>query len=228
LLVFFVRRETKCAECAKELFRGAMITLEKERGALCLSCADLDHLEFLPRGDAALTRRATKHSRLKAKVLQWSRTRNQYERQGVLVETEALEQAEAECLQDVNRRERQRERRHLREAELDREYVIAFTEAIRRRFPSCPPAEADRIAEHACRKCSGRVGRSASAKQFEPAAIELAVAAAVRHRFTEYDGLLSRGMDRHEARALVRPAVEERLSQWLGPRRGDRRFATPG
>jgi hypothetical protein len=25
---------------------------------LCLSCADLDHLIYLPRGDAALTRRA--------------------------------------------------------------------------------------------------------------------------------------------------------------------------
>ena len=68
-----------------------MITLEKERGALCLECADLDHLEFLPSGDAALTRRASTHSRLKAVVVQFSRARRRYERQGVLIESEALD-----------------------------------------------------------------------------------------------------------------------------------------
>jgi hypothetical protein len=66
LLVFIVRRDTRCAECKAELLHGSFITLE-EKGALCLSCADLDHLYFLPSGDAALTRRATKHSRLHAK-----------------------------------------------------------------------------------------------------------------------------------------------------------------
>jgi len=66
MLVFFVRRDTQCAECGNDLFSGTMITLEKERGALCLSCADLDHLEFLASGDAAVTRRATKHSKLQS------------------------------------------------------------------------------------------------------------------------------------------------------------------
>ena len=58
ILVFFIRKETKCAECGEELFRGSVITLDQDKGALCLVCADLDHLEYLPRGDAALTRRA--------------------------------------------------------------------------------------------------------------------------------------------------------------------------
>lgn len=75
ILAFFVRRDTKCGECGIELFSGSMLTLDKERGALCLSCADLDHLEFLASGDAAVTRRATKHSKLRAVVLQWSRSR---------------------------------------------------------------------------------------------------------------------------------------------------------
>jgi hypothetical protein len=47
ILVFFVRRDAKCCECGNDLFSGTMITLDKERGALCLSCADLDHLQFL-------------------------------------------------------------------------------------------------------------------------------------------------------------------------------------
>jgi hypothetical protein len=35
---------------------------------LCLACADLDHLEYSPRGDAALTRRAGADSTLQARV----------------------------------------------------------------------------------------------------------------------------------------------------------------
>ena len=104
ILVFLVRRKTKCAECGEELFRGSMITLSQDKGALCLVCADLDHLEYLPRGDAALTRRATKYSNLKAVVLQWSRTRNKYERQGILLETDAIIRAEAECAADAIQR----------------------------------------------------------------------------------------------------------------------------
>ena len=110
LLVFIVRRDTECGECGGELPSGSVITLEEGRGALCLSCADLDHLEYLPAGDAALTRRARKHSRLTAIVLEWSRTRKRYERQGILVGREAIEQAETECSDDAGRRERRRVR----------------------------------------------------------------------------------------------------------------------
>ncbi|MGH8093408.1 MAG: DUF2293 domain-containing protein [Chthoniobacterales bacterium] len=216
LVVFISRKGAICAECADEIFPGAMLTLNREREPLCLGCADLAHLEFLPRGDAALTRRATKHSRLRAVAVQWSRARKHYERQGVLVEPEAIERAETECLEDVEARSRQRERRRVREAGIDREYVTAFAENIRRLFPKCPAAEAGRIAVHACRKYSGRVGRTAEAKEFEAGAIGLAVAAAVRHRFTNYDELLARGYDRHEARAQVRAAVERQLAAWQG------------
>ena len=104
LLVFFVRRDTVCGDCGRELHHGAMITLEKKKGALCLECADLDHLDYLPSGNAALTRRASKHSGLRAIVLEWSRTRQRYERQGVLVEPEALERAERECQNDEEHR----------------------------------------------------------------------------------------------------------------------------
>ena len=56
-----------------------------------MACADLDRLVFLPSGDAALTRRARKHSTLSPVVLRFSRARKRHERQGLLVEEDALD-----------------------------------------------------------------------------------------------------------------------------------------
>ena len=55
--VFISNRNSHCGECDQDLGKKAWITLEREKGALCLACADLDELVFLPAGDAALTRR---------------------------------------------------------------------------------------------------------------------------------------------------------------------------
>src|SRR5438046_5915090 len=136
--VFISHRESVCDECHEELGRKAWITLERDKGALCLACADLDQLEFLPSGDPALTRRARKHSTLSAVVLKWSRARKHYERQGLLVEESALAQAESECLADQDIRARRSERESERRAELDREYVQAFAARVREIFPACP------------------------------------------------------------------------------------------
>jgi hypothetical protein len=73
-----------------------------------------------------------------------------------------------------------------------------------------------KCSEHACRKYSGRVGRSAAAKRL-PEAIRLATAASVRHRFTDYDLLLLQGVDRAEARAQVYHVVQKKLEQWRSP-----------
>src|SRR5215469_9138687 len=97
LRVFISNRDSRCDECGNDLGRHAMIVLAGDRGALCLSCADLDHLWLLPAGDAALTRRARKYSMLAAVVLKWSRARKRYEREGLVVEEQALQRAEAEC-----------------------------------------------------------------------------------------------------------------------------------
>ncbi|MDX2154390.1 MAG: hypothetical protein SFV54_26855 [Bryobacteraceae bacterium] len=94
-VVFEVLRESKCAECEKEIEPGGMLTLEAEK-ALCLKCARLDDLEFLPSGDAMVTRRAKKYSARSAVVVRFSRSRGRYERQGLLVERAALERAERE------------------------------------------------------------------------------------------------------------------------------------
>src|SRR6185295_18240540 len=106
--VFILRTEAKCAECGEELFKGNFLRVENDR-PLCLDCADLGHLEFLPRGDTAVTRRATKHSALRAVVVQWSRARKRYERQGILALPQAIRQAEDECLADADLRARRRE-----------------------------------------------------------------------------------------------------------------------
>jgi len=212
--VFISNRDSKCDECGEELGRQAWITLERDKGALCLACADLDQLEFLPSGDAALTRRAKKHSQLSAVVLKWSGARKRYERQGLLVEESGLQQAEAECLADQEIRTRRAEREGERRAELDCEYVNAFAARVREIFPACPNGREQRIAEHACRKYSGRVGRSAAARSLDEAAVRLAVVAHIRHRETNYDELLGRGYFRGEARARVRDKVERICDEW--------------
>jgi hypothetical protein len=50
---------------------GDLLFME-EAGPLCLTCADLDHLVFLPAGDATLSRRARKASGLVAVVVRFS------------------------------------------------------------------------------------------------------------------------------------------------------------
>ena len=212
--VFISSRESKCDECGEDLGRGAWITLTEQKGALCLSCADLDHLVFLPTGDACVSRRAKKHSALWAVVLKWSRGRKRYERQGLLVTAEGLQQAEEACLADTDARERRRLRQQEQAEEHDLEYVGRFAQEVTRLFPRCPELRALAIAKHACQKYSGRVGRSAMAKALDPEAIRLAVTAHVRHTETRYDDLLMRGHDRHEARMEVQDRVQDVLNRW--------------
>src|SRR6266446_4292955 len=138
LKVFISNRESTCGECGENLGSKAWITLAGEKGALCLACADLDHLLFLPSGNVALTRRGRKHSTLVAVVLKWSRARKRYERQGLLVETQGLERAEEECFADNEVRERRREREAIRREDVDRQYVEQFASRVRELFPACP------------------------------------------------------------------------------------------
>jgi hypothetical protein len=82
----------KCHRCGGT---GAFLIMEGP-GPSCLSCAGLASLEFLPAGDAALTRRAKAKSEVYAVVVRFSRSRKRYERQGLLVQPEALREAERE------------------------------------------------------------------------------------------------------------------------------------
>jgi hypothetical protein len=214
ILVFISLNDFVCSECNTEFGKRAFLSLTREKGALCLSCADLDHLYFLPSGDAALTRRAKKYSKLYAVVLKWSRTRKRYERQGLLVESEALEKAESECLEDAEFRERRRERQAEKRQLLDQQYVKTFAEKIREHYPGCPADREFVIAEHACMKYSGRIGRTADAKSFSDQAIQLAVIAHIRHAETRYDELLLEGIDRSDAKSMVELDVQTVLERW--------------
>ncbi|HYA13762.1 MAG TPA: hypothetical protein VEF33_05435 [Syntrophales bacterium] len=98
ITVFITSRESTCTKCGEKLGSRTLITYAKGNEALCLECAALDHLVFLPAGINALIRRAKKSSNLHAVVFKWARKKKRYERQGLLVEEAALEQAEAECL----------------------------------------------------------------------------------------------------------------------------------
>ena len=81
--------EWKCHRCGKT---GDLLMMENP-GPACLVCVGLDDLEFLPAGDALLSRRAKAKSTRCAVVVRFSRTRRRYERQGLLVEPSALADA---------------------------------------------------------------------------------------------------------------------------------------
>ena len=203
-------RDWTCAECEGT---GDLLIMD-DGGSLCLACAEMDHLVFLPSGEAALTRRAKKASALSAVVVRWSRTRKRYERQGLLVEEAALEQAEQQCLADEDARMRRRERDRERRATADVELQAAMIKEIGRLFPHCPAGRAEAIARHTSLRGSGRVGRSAAGRSLDDEALTLTVVASVRHEDTDYDRLLMSGVSRAEARNLIRPAVDRILASW--------------
>ena len=212
-VVFAILRDSRCSECGGELEAGSFLLMEADH-PLCLPCGGLGDLECLPAGDAALTRRAARYSARSAVVVRFSRSRGRYERQGILVEVPALEKAEQECASDADERARQRQRNAARRQEQDRELVAAMSQRIQALFPDCPPDEVQAIAAHTATRGSGRVGRSAAGRSLDEGALTLAVIAAVRHNRTDYEVLLSRGLDRDLARDRVRAKVEEILEEW--------------
>jgi hypothetical protein len=213
LVVISPLNEWVCTACSGT---GDLLMMD-EPGPVCLVCAELDHLVFLPAGDTALTRRAKRASGLSAVVVRFSRTRRRYERQGVLVEEAALVIAEAECLADEEARRRRRCRDENRRAAQDLGLQAAFADEISRMLPRCPPERTEAIARHACTRSSGRVGRSAAGRALHSDAVLAAVVASIRHVDTSYDELLMAGIARDEARQRVRDEVQAVLDAWQSP-----------
>jgi len=91
-----LNRDWACHRCGGS---GGMLIMENE-GPACLACAGLGDLEFLGSGNALLTRRAKAKSTRHAVVVRFSKTRRRYERQGVLVEPQALHAAEREIAEE--------------------------------------------------------------------------------------------------------------------------------
>ncbi|WP_406001515.1 DUF2293 domain-containing protein [Streptomyces sp. NBC_00829] len=200
-----------CAEC-----RQGPLTMHllEFNAPVCLDCADLAHLVYLPRGSASLTRRAREASSLSAVVVRFNRRRRRYERQGLLVEETALARAESACLADAEARSRRRKRDAVRRAAEDIRFTAVLGAEILRLFPGCPPARAQDIAVHASVRGSGRVGRTTAGRSLEEGAVTAAVRASVRHLDTAYDTLLTAGVARHEARARVATVIDEVLAAW--------------
>jgi hypothetical protein len=210
LIVIEPLKDFRCTGCGDT---GPYLIME-DSGPQCLTCTDMDHLVFLPAGNAALSRRAKAGSVLAAVVVRWSRSRKRYERQGILVEEAALERAEEQCLADTDLRQRRRERDAERRAGQDLEFQGRLAKEITRLYPGCPPGRAQAIATHAAARGSGRVGRSAAARGLDGEAIRLAVIASIRHEDTGYDKLLMSGIPRETARERIRPAIDRILNAW--------------
>ena len=125
-VVYLNLHDAQCSGCGAEIAQGSMLLMDADE-PLCLHCARLDDLEFLPAGDTALTRRATRYSERAAVVVRFNRSRKRYERQGILVEETALEKAEQECVQDADERAAARARAAVQRGE----------QACKQRFALC-------------------------------------------------------------------------------------------
>ena len=85
-----LNKEWTCHRCGGT---GGLLVMENP-GPACLRCVGLDDLELLSAGNALLTRRAKAKSPRHAVVVRFSKTRGRYERQGLLVEPQALADAQ--------------------------------------------------------------------------------------------------------------------------------------
>jgi len=85
----------KAGACCKCGGTGDFLIMEKP-GPVCLSCAGLADLVFVPAGDALLTRRVKAKSARRAVVVRFSKARGRYERQGLLAEPQAAASARRE------------------------------------------------------------------------------------------------------------------------------------
>lgn len=195
---------SRCAGC------GDLLSLERD--GRCLKCAGLGDLVFLPSGDPALTRRATAFSTRCELVMTFNRRRKRDERRGTLLEAAAIEKARVSCAADAVEREAKAVKRRARDAVKDAAFIAAFTEKIREAYPGCPAPET--IARHACEKHSGRVGRTAAAKELDAETVTLAVRAHIRHEHTEYDRLRDSGENKRDSRAAVRETIDEVAARW--------------
>ncbi|MEW5849286.1 MAG: DUF2293 domain-containing protein [Myxococcota bacterium] len=213
LTIHLANGKNPCSECSQPLLPGSFILVE-DRKPVCLDCGDLDHLVFLEAGDAAMTRRSQKYSKLAAVVVKWSHARKRYERQGILVEEAAVKRARIECAMDADERAARREKDAERREREDEQLVQRMAEAIRQRMPGCPREEVLRIAQHTAVRGSGRVGRSEAGRALDEQALKLAVYAHIRHAHTNYDELLMQGVPRAEARESVQGRVDDVMQRW--------------
>lgn len=192
----------ECATCEQ----SREFVLRDKVGGVCLECAGLGHLVFLPSGDSALTRRTRKASRVSAEVLR--RVRRRYpgerdERQGILTEHRAIEAAAIQCLSEPARPQGR--------GTVDEALRRHIVESIRAEFPGCPPTRAHAIAHYAAVRGQRRHGGRDAARLDS---VRTAVAESVRRVDTDYDELLLRGDHSRDADQYVRGRIDDILDTW--------------
>lgn len=214
--IFITKKEKlTCTRCNKPIAKGDFFVSESEKTkGQCFNCSPFSTFSFLPSGDAAMTRRSKKHSPLCGVLQEWNQRRRRYERKGQYVEALAILKAKEECELDQDKRLIQNQKAAITRAKQDKIYIKAFAKAIKTRYPNCPTGREDLIATHACEKYSGRVGRTASAKEFDEKMIDLAVEAHIRHTETNYDLQFGKGKSKKEIRTNVKFDIIKIMQHW--------------
>lgn len=214
--IYLTKRETlKCSVCRKVVRFGQAYVAETENHkGTCFSCSPFTKAAFLEPGNAALTRRSKKYSAFCGILFSWNRRRKRFERKGQYVEAKAIAMAQLECEEDAKNRALKNEKAAIKRMTEDKIYVVEFSVAIRKRYPNCPKNRELAIAKHACEKYSGRVGRTANAKQFDGEMIDLAVEAHIRHKETNYNSQFNKGITKRTIRSLVKEDITKVLHKW--------------
>lgn len=214
--VYLTKKETlSCQRCKRPVKLGEKFVAESEehRGT-CFNCSPYTKSAFLEPGDAAMTRRSKKHSNHCGVLFAWNKRRKRFERKGQYVEAEAIELARKECEADQEKRAKSNAKAAIKREAEDKIYIAAFSKAIKLRYPNCPENREVEIAAHACEKHSGRVGRTANAKQFDEEMIDRAVEAHIRHAETNYDNQFNKGKTKRAIRSEVKQDINVVLKKW--------------
>ena len=209
------KQKLKCKKCHAPILLGQAFVAETEKSkGTCFSCSDFVGYPLLPPGNAALTRRSKKHSARCGVLLTWNQRRKRYERKGQYVEAIAIEKAKTDCAADQKTRDEKNQKAAIVRVKQDKEYIEQFALAIRNHYPSCPVGREFDIAKHACEKHSGRVGRTANAKNFVKHMIDLAVEAHIRHLETNYDEQFGKGKRKKQIRSDIKFDVSRIMMKW--------------
>lgn len=216
--IFLTKKKTlKCSSCRKLIGLGQAFVGETEKHlGTCLACSTFATATFLKPGDAALTRRSKKHSSYCGVLFAWNAKRKRFERKGQYVEAEAIIKARQECENDQQERIIKNQKAAVLRAAQDKVYIEEFSKAIRGFYPNCPKGREVIIAKHACEKYSGRVGRTAKAKEFDKTMVDLAVEAHIRHKETNYDSQFGMGKTKRSIRSDVKQDIKVVLKKWGG------------
>ena len=159
-----------------------------------------DDWEFLPSGDAFVTRRVKAAGRFWVAWRPRGRNRQHRRRLGLWAPKETIDAAEAEAAATEEQRSKRREHGARSRAKQEAAYRDEFEDAIRRFLVFAPEHLhlADEIAREAATRAaevgSGRVGRTRMLSLEEGAS--LAARAVIRHRHTSYeDDIFDASMD---------------------------------